>query len=339
MKVIITADDYGAVDCVDSAIIKAIRAKKINSVAIFPNARDFDERVAKLLQVKAEVETADFKIDLGCHLTFCTGAPLSQAPTPNFVEGGFFKPFTKTQRAHKDDRGEELKFVRTEIRTQIKRLEDAGVDVSHLTCHHNTLFWFADYFDELTTIAGDYNGRKIPLRSPIFNPLKRYRTYKNFAMPLKNKFFFLRGGRTRRLYKEWRKNYLTDVHIVMDRNDVVGPEVTYNGHYGPLPGSNAGRIDIEKRGPKLKHKKLDKFFRKEKDRYDKVEIMLHLVEGEFSKLESINQQFKAFERGDLNAYPGMNPKYIYGRMTEMNSIMSYELPNGVKMGLWEPATA
>jgi hypothetical protein len=334
MKVILTADDYGALDSIDNAILRALEARKINSVAIFPNALDLNQRLTRILKVKERLDSEGFQVDLGCHLTFCTGRPLGENPTSNFVDQGLFKPFTKTQRAPEEKRTEELAYVRREIKMQIKNLEDAGVEVKHLTCHHNTLCWFADYFEELCAVAGNYEGRKIPMRSPIFYPHKRFRTYKKKAMPFKNGFFFLRGNRTRYWYKEWRKRYLTDVHIVMNRNEVLTPEVTYNGHYGPLPGSNLNRTDIEKSGPIQKHKKLKKFFDKHRDVYNKVEIMLHLVDNDYSKLTSIYKEFNAFENGDQNKYPNMNDNYIYGRMTEMNSIMRYNLPEGVEMGRW-----
>src|ERR1044071_629700 len=77
-KLILTADDYGACDYIDSGIIKGLRERRINSVAAFVCFPDSHERIEKLLKFRKE-EGLDFGI--GLHFSATAGFPLTTAKT------------------------------------------------------------------------------------------------------------------------------------------------------------------------------------------------------------------------------------------------------------------
>jgi predicted glycoside hydrolase/deacetylase ChbG (UPF0249 family) len=67
-KLIVTADDFGVVKIIDQGIIKALKAKRVNSVAAFSNYGDkggISRRKAECLLK----DVGEQNVQLGIHLT------------------------------------------------------------------------------------------------------------------------------------------------------------------------------------------------------------------------------------------------------------------------------
>lgn len=132
MKVIINADDFGYNSVINHSIEVAIKSQKISSSTIMANAPAFDEAVTIAKQYS--------HISYGVHL--------------NIIE---FKPLTDAELFHHykltDDNGcfiegaalglpeypEELKdAIKREWRTQINKVKQSGINISHFDSHQHT---------------------------------------------------------------------------------------------------------------------------------------------------------------------------------------------------------
>lgn len=335
MNVIFTADDYGVFDEIDNAIITAIQDQRINSVAIFPNGNDLESRITKLKNAIPD----GFNVELGCHLTFCTGKPVSNAqPTPNFMDGPFFKSFKKTQRAHEDHQPAEVEFLKAEIEAQIKRIEKLCGRVDHITCHHNTLMWFKDYTDALLEKAKRQDGSSIPIRSPFFLPENLFNTYSKLAIPFKNGFFFLRGNKTQRSYKKWRQEFDDLIQGMIQNHGSIHPTGTFTKHYGPAGGLRLKDGEIDFQVAQRKHPALTEFLNNGEDGV--FEVVFHLIEDDYSKRDKFRKKLKSHKRKKKwkqNRYPGINHGYVDGRMAEMRSLMAFPRP-GIVFDNWSDLT-
>ncbi len=102
-------------------------------------------------------------LDLGVHLTlnaeydhYRWGPVLGAAAVPTLVDEEGYLPRTVEETVADADLGE----AETELRAQIDRALDAGVDVTHIDTHMGTLF-HAGFFDAYVRMARDY-------RVPVF---------------------------------------------------------------------------------------------------------------------------------------------------------------------------
>ena len=317
MKVIFTADDFGAYDQIDNAVIQAAEAGKINSVAVLPNGFALESKIEKL---EAAAKRGGVNLEMGCHLTTCSGSPLTQV-TKNFLNGTEFRTFNKVERASRQEKTQELDSLYRELHVQIETLQ-RFTEVRHLTCHNNTLSWFEDYFEVYLKVAREFN---LPIRSPMFIPEDQFQRYQKI-MGLLN--YRLTGKRrTRLLYKSWRENYHEKYPELIKKYGVWHPAILFSDHYGPPPllelneGDLAGEL-------KRKQSALGEVFNKHVLEHDPVEVVFHLIEVNVEKRKKMKGLLK---RG---WYSGINHKYVDGRMTEMRSLMAVELPDGIQFGSW-----
>ena len=322
MKLIFTADDYGVFDEIDDAVIEAVKAGRINSVAILPNGPNLKRRIEKLKRAIPRGQG----VDLGCHLTFCSGKPLAASkPLKNFVDGKYFRPFGKLKRASERNREEEIDYLQTEIRAQIRALQEAGVeDIKHFTCHHNTLMWFEDYFLAFLEVVASTDGGNIPIRSPFFLPDSLFETYRKIAVPIKNKFFFFRGNNTYDNYRRWQKNFGERVPHYLQSYGTQTIDGTYTNHYGPAGGARLENHEIDFQVAKRKHPVLTEISAKNRD--GTYEVVFHLIRDDYTKRNKFRKKLKAHKRKrGVDSYPGISPGYVDGRMAEMRSLMSYDV--------------
>lgn len=317
MKVIFTADDFGVYDQIDNAVTKAVEAGKINSVAIFPNGFGLGTKIKKL---QTAARKGGVNLELGCHFTTCSGTALTRV-TKNFVDGKTFKPYHRVQRASRGEKEQELDSLYRELYTQVRSIQQFG-DVTHLTCHNNTLSWFEDYFKVYLLVAKEFN---LPIRSPLFIPEDQFDRYQK-AMGLLN--YRLRGKRrTRLLYKNWRENYRAKYPKLIEAYGVSHPSMLYSDHYGPPPIVSLNEGDLEGELARKRRVMLHLFDTYMND-HKEVEVVFHLIEHDASKRRKYRGLLK---RG---WYSGVNHKYVDGRMTEMRSLMSMNRPEGVEFGSW-----
>jgi predicted glycoside hydrolase/deacetylase ChbG (UPF0249 family) len=167
-KLILTADDYGACDYIDSGIIKAIRERRLNSVAAFVCFPDSPERIEKLIQVRKD-EKLSFGI--GLHFSATAGFPLTEAKSLRRNANDLTSPF-KAPEDFFDKSAYDRNELSREIEAQFHALEailhDSGYDkgskqVDSLSNHHGVLYLDNKLFRDYIRIAEFY---ELPIRSP-----------------------------------------------------------------------------------------------------------------------------------------------------------------------------
>jgi predicted glycoside hydrolase/deacetylase ChbG (UPF0249 family) len=167
-KLILTADDYGACDYIDSGIIKALKERRLNSVAAFVNFPDSHDRIEKLVKFRKE-EGLSFGI--GLHFSLTAGFPLTAAKSLRANKNDAKSPFKGPEKFFtgnaysKDDIHEEMT---AQVHFLEAVLQDAGYDktskqIDSISNHHGVVYIDNPLFREYALIAEYFN---IPIRSP-----------------------------------------------------------------------------------------------------------------------------------------------------------------------------
>ncbi len=160
-KAIFTADDFGASDFINKGVLRGIEKGIINSVAVMVNFPGALEHIVRLKETFP-------RISIGLHSSITAGTPLSrEKDISSLVDplGKFFDLQEFIQRI-REIRPE---HVYTEALAQLEALERAGVEVEHLSSHHNLMQVYTPLFQELLRIARE---KGIPMRST--RPLSRF---------------------------------------------------------------------------------------------------------------------------------------------------------------------
>jgi len=153
---ILNADDLGVSHSEDAASFAALDNKFITSATVMVPCPWFTEVAA---YAKAH-PTAD----LGLHLTFTSEwqtyrwGPVSlRALVPSLIgPDGYFYP-----NAQEFARHAKLDEVELEIRAQIERAKDMGLEASHLDAHMHSLYVTPDLFRVMLKVAHEY---RLPVR-------------------------------------------------------------------------------------------------------------------------------------------------------------------------------
>ena len=132
-RLIVNADDLGLTRGVNRAIFRAQKDGIVTSATLMANANAFDDAVAGLGAMSARA------LSVGCHIVLVDGTPLSASPAiPSLLdseqEARFRRKFWKFALAA--SRGLiSAQEVETEATAQIRKIQQAGIEVSHLDCH------------------------------------------------------------------------------------------------------------------------------------------------------------------------------------------------------------
>ena len=130
-QLIVNADDYGYTPGVNRAIREAYRSGMVTSTSLLANGPAFEEA--------AEQARQEPGLDVGCHLNFVEGAPVSASrKIPHLVgaDGFFISARTMAWRLIRNAvPAEELE---REARAQIEKLLGAGIRPTHLDTHQHT---------------------------------------------------------------------------------------------------------------------------------------------------------------------------------------------------------
>ena len=165
-SLIITADDYGPVDFINAGIETAVEAKCVNTVSVLinphgtVNSEDIQQNVLNLKQKHPNVK-------IGVHLSITSGKPVSDANQVNSL----LRNGSEFQYVHDFDydkvNTDELKH---ELRAQINKLKDTGIEIDHINCHHGLLCFFENFLSVYIELANEFN---VPIRQPV--PISRMR--------------------------------------------------------------------------------------------------------------------------------------------------------------------
>lgn len=317
-RIIFTADDYGACDGIDLGVLDAVAAGRINSVACFANGPKGAHRIHVLEQA-----CKGKQVDLGCHLTLTSGAPLTDAVDwMRDKKSGNFLSYIRHNRLKGNERREK-EGIKTELAAQISALKDFGAEVRHLSSHHNILCWWRPHWNAFTEIARDFN---IPIRSPLMRPLQDNKTYL-FSVRVRGVFrlspkhnktikLFHRGieGTFKLLPEEFRRT-------CPDYADAraYGPPLRVAMHENDLARIVRNKLDDL-------HAELKKLA--ESDR--STEFIFHLLRDNVDTLHPFRRQI----REGATAYNGIDWGYFDRRIAEQRALMQLILPEGASKTTW-----
>jgi predicted glycoside hydrolase/deacetylase ChbG (UPF0249 family) len=325
-KVIFTADDFGVIPSVNAGITDLVNRGLINSVEIFTNYHKSVENVRQLMN-----ETHGANFELGAHLTITSGKPISGGTGLNeILEDGSFLPFNKTNSRATDA------AIYNEIKAQIERIMDESdfrEKITHITCHHDALWFFPEYSKQLVRVAKEFN---FPVRNPRSYPAKRDKLYYTVVLPLLKTFTFTREDvkLLKDSYKLRKDGFFPNQNL-----DFRAPDYMDSRHYGPIPGN---AISPYKKADWIlkKQKALGKMLRKAcnaggKNDIQLIEFMFHFRKG---TLDGGHDAFQA--EMDALDYAGINAKYFDSRTIEFESLRFFEekvkelIGNKFELGSW-----
>jgi hopanoid biosynthesis associated protein HpnK len=128
---VVNADDFGFTSGVNRAIVKAHTDGVVTSATLMANGPAFSE--AKRLARQFP------KLSIGCHVVLIDGEPvLPPAQIPSLTQSGQFRDDLKAFAARALTRQLDATEIAAEATAQIRRVQAAGVGVSHLDTHKHT---------------------------------------------------------------------------------------------------------------------------------------------------------------------------------------------------------
>ena len=147
-RLIITADDYGVCEEINSGIRTAARLGSISSISTFTN---FAGSLGGLKALSGECPG----IGIGVHLNLNTGRPVSEAGRiPSLLDKEGFFYGIKEFILHLPEISEDE--VYTEIRAQIEELTSVGIRLEHLSDHYGVLSFHPPFFELRNRLALEY---------------------------------------------------------------------------------------------------------------------------------------------------------------------------------------
>jgi chitin disaccharide deacetylase len=134
-RLIVNADDFGLTRGVNRAIVESHRDGIVTSSTLMANGQAFEDAIA---QAKSAL-----RLSVGCHVVIVDGSPVlggqqastlfdQKADDGRFYDGlGAFALRVVSGRVDADE-------IEAEVTAQIRKLQSAGVSVSHLDTHKHT---------------------------------------------------------------------------------------------------------------------------------------------------------------------------------------------------------
>jgi len=140
-RLIVNADDFGFTSGVNRAIVEAHTHGVVTSSTLMANGPAFAEAVV--------LAKANPRLSVGCHVVLIDGEPVVDArqlpsltglspTTPSFATQGQFRDGLKTFAARAVAGRMNADEIMAEARAQIRKIQAAGISVSHVDTHKHT---------------------------------------------------------------------------------------------------------------------------------------------------------------------------------------------------------
>jgi predicted glycoside hydrolase/deacetylase ChbG (UPF0249 family) len=314
-KVIFTADDYGPIPSINDGIIEAVKTGCINSVEAFANQYNFKESINRLIN---ECDSDSF--ELGCHLTITSGKPITGMKSLfvrnlSFNKKGYFRKYTDLRRPFKQaKRDDQVKILKEELNAQIYQFEKHGFKdkLTHLSCHHNALFFFEDYLNTYFELAKENN---LAVRTPHGIPFKRHKSFIQIVVALSAKNLSLKD---RNYMIQFAKKIPDLSNMIKNPPPPNRPVYHINANYGPLGLKVLDEEDIDEYAEE-KHALLKNYLEKYENK-GISEYVFHLITDDFAK----HQEYKNQALFKNCNYTGIDSTYFDSRMAEIRSLIKYK---------------
>ncbi len=130
IRLIVNADDFGLTTGVNRAIVEASHAGMLTSTTLMANSSAFDEAVA--------LAKSQPQLKVGCHVVLIDGEPLSSGLKT--LTGGTtrFKSSLKEFALAAMRKRLSQEEIQREAEAQIRKVQSAGIIVSHVDTHKHT---------------------------------------------------------------------------------------------------------------------------------------------------------------------------------------------------------
>jgi hopanoid biosynthesis associated protein HpnK len=164
-RLIVNADDFGFTSGVNRGIVEAHAHGVVTSATLMANGPAF----AGAVQLAKTVP----KLSVGCHVVLTDGQPvLAAAQLPSLTTGAHFRDGMKTFAARAISGRMDASEITAEAAAQIRKIQSAGIAVSHIDTHKHTHL-FPKVLRPLLRAAADCGvravrnpfGPRLPLRS------------------------------------------------------------------------------------------------------------------------------------------------------------------------------
>lgn len=130
-RLIVNADDFGFTSGVNRAIVEAHSRGVVTSSTLMANGPAFAEAAQLALTVP--------KLSVGCHVVLTDGVPvLSAAQLPSLTTNSHFRDGMITFAARAITDRMDADEITAETAAQIRKLQSAGIAVSHIDTHKHT---------------------------------------------------------------------------------------------------------------------------------------------------------------------------------------------------------
>lgn len=132
-RLILNADDFGLTRGINRAIAELHEAGALTSATLMANGPAFDDAV--------DIARAHPSLGIGCHIVLTDGTPLSpprEIPTLLGPDGKSFRPSLLSFLLAVLSGGVSGEEIVREAVAQIERLQQAGLDVTHIDTHKHT---------------------------------------------------------------------------------------------------------------------------------------------------------------------------------------------------------
>jgi predicted glycoside hydrolase/deacetylase ChbG (UPF0249 family) len=323
-RIIINADDFGVVPSINEAISDAVLAGKVNSVAAFSNYDYALDHVQKLVK---DATAQEKNPAIGAHLTISSGRPITRearVPSAGLVDKhGNFKSF-KEVSSDAIDAG----VLYEELLAQVRRFTDNGVQVKHLSCHHNTLMFFDKLLRVYTQVAMDLGVR---MRSVDIQPQGKNSFYMKVFLRMK-----LGDDNSRDDLIEMRNlvNNMKTRFSEYTNNAIKTPGYLESAYYGPLNPVMIRKSAIDAQIAQKVNDLNEIIERFGTSDYPSMELMLHLRKGDVKLFQNYKKEVED------TGYSGIDPTYFDSRLIEYRTLMEHDLSelfgkHGTGYGSWD----
>jgi len=171
-RLIVNADDFGFTSGVNRAIVEAHTHGVVTSSTLMANGKAFAEAT--------ELITRTPNLSIGCHVVLIDGEPvLGSDQLPSLTASGYFRDGLKQFAARSVAGRMNPDEISAEATAQIRKIQSAGIVVSHIDTHKHTHV-FPQILRPLLKAAADCGVRA--LRNP-FGPRFPLRSGQLLARP------------------------------------------------------------------------------------------------------------------------------------------------------------
>jgi chitin disaccharide deacetylase len=130
-RLIVNADDFGLTAGVDRGIVEAHNVGIVTSTTLMANSAAFDDAV--------QLARSNPKLSVGCHLVLVDGSPLLGTDrVPSLMDQGQFRQNISGFALRALTGRLAANEIETEATAQIRKLQSAGIQVSHIDTHKHT---------------------------------------------------------------------------------------------------------------------------------------------------------------------------------------------------------